>query len=140
MEVPSKSVLVANCLNISERLWVPSVMKLKEYFEKYSFLASFTRSESQLNASVQLCLSTLFQGGTSHHLELGDPSNVVLDVVLPRGMPSMGSGEGCHLLGLGDCLGTGAGGATGADCSSTGEVPCDRANGWDMGVCPNKVW
>ena len=83
-------------------------MKLWECFEKNSSLASFTRSESQPNASVWLGLSALFQGRISHHLELGSPSKVTFDVVLPRGVLSTGSGEGCHLLGLGDCLGTGA--------------------------------
>ena len=38
---------------------------------KYSFLASFTKLVSQLNTSEQLCLSALFQGGTSCCLELG---------------------------------------------------------------------
>ena len=38
-------------------------------------------------------------------------------------------GEGCHLLGLGDCLGTDMGRAAEAGCSSTGEALCDRANG-----------
>ena len=57
------------------------------------------------------------------------PSEVILDVVLPRGMLSTGSGERCHLLGLEDCLGTGAGGAAGAGCSFTGEAICDRENG-----------
>ena len=92
---------------------------------------------SWLNASKQLCLSALFQGRTSHHLELGGPSEVALEVVPPRGMLFTGSGEGCHLLGLGDCLGTGAGGAAGADCCSGGEVLCDEVNGWDVGACPN---
>ena len=54
-------------------------------------------------------------------------------------MLSPGSGEGCHLLGLGDCLGTGAGGAAGVDSSSAGEALCDRVNGWDVGACPNKM-
>ena len=40
---------------------------------------------------------------------------VALDVVPPRGMLFTGSGEGCHLLGLGDSLGMGAGGVAGAD-------------------------
>ena len=84
-------------------------------------------------------MSTLFQGRTSHCLELGDPSEIALDVVLPRGMLSTGSGEGCHLLGLGDCLGTGAGGAARAYCSSAGEVPCDKVNGLDVGAYPNKM-
>ena len=84
-------------------------------------------------------MSTLFQGGTSHHLELGGPSEVSLDMVLPRGILSTGSGEGCHFLGLGDCLGAGMGGATGVDCCSAGEAPCDKGNGWDVGACPNKM-
>ena len=73
---------------------------------------------SQLNASEQVCLSTLFQGGISHCLELGGPSKVALDVVLPRGMLSTEPGEGCHLLGLGDCSGAGTGGAAGVDSCS----------------------
>ena len=61
-------------------------------------------------------------------LGAGGPSKVVLDMVPPKGMLSTGSGEGCHLLGLGDCLGTGVGGVAEAGCSSTGEVLCDRVN------------
>ena len=62
-------------------------------------------------------------------LGAGGPSEVAFDVVPPRGMLSTGSGEGCHLLGLGDCLGTGAGGVAGVGCFSTGEALCDRTNG-----------
>ena len=50
-----------------------------------------------------------------------------------------GLGEGCHLLGLGDCSGDSAGGAAGADGCSTGEAPCDKVNGWDVGACPIKM-
>ena len=139
MEVPSNLALVAICLNISERLQVPSMMKLQECFEKNSLLASFTKSESQPNASAQLSLSALSQGGISCCLELGGPPRVTFKVVPPRGMVSTGSGEGCHLLGLGDCLGTGVGGMAEADCSSTGEVLSARMNGGDGGVCPNKM-
>ena len=103
MEVPSRSVLMAICLNTSERLWVPSVVKLEECFEKNSLLASLTRSESRLNASVQLGLSALYQRGTSHLLELGGLPRITFRVVPPRGILSIGSGEGCHLLGLGNC-------------------------------------
>ena len=66
----------------------------------------------------------------------GDPSKVALDVVPPRGMSSTGSGEGCCLLGLGECSGAGEEGATGADSCSIGEAPCDKVNGWDVGACP----
>ena len=71
---------------------------------------------------------------------LGGPPRVTFEVVLPKGMLSMGSGEGCHLLGLGDCLGTGVGGTAEVGCSSTGEALCNRMNGGDGGVCPNKMW
>ena len=74
-----------------------------------------------------------------HCLELGGPSEVALDMVLPRGMLSTGSWEGCCLLGLGDCSGTGVGGAAGADGCSTGEAPCDEVNGWDVGAWPIKM-
>ena len=102
MEVPSRSALAAICLNISERSQVPSVVKLEECFEKNSLLASFVRSESWLNASAQLGLSALCQGGISHLLELGGPPGVAFKVVSPRGILSTGSSEGCCLLGLGD--------------------------------------
>ena len=128
MAKPSSIVLLAICLKTSDRSHVPSVVKLGECFLKYSFLASLTRLVSWLNASEWLCLSTLYQGGTSQHLELGGPSEVALDVVLPRGMLSTGSGEGCHLLGLWECLGTGAGGAAEADGCLAGEAPCDKVN------------
>ena len=36
----------------------------------------------------------------------------------------MGSGEGCHLLGLGESSGTGEGGAAGVDRCLVGEAPC----------------
>ena len=140
MEVPSRSALVAIYLNISERLQVPSVVKWEEFFEKISLLGSLTRSESQLNTSAWLSLSALYQGGTSHLLELGGPTGVTFKVVLPRGILSTVSGEGCHLLGLGDCLGTGVGGEAEVSCSSTGEVLCSRVSGGNGGVCPSKMW
>ena len=96
---------------------------------KYLSLVFLTRLVSWLNVSEQLCVSTLYKGGISCHLELGGPSNVSLDMVLPRGISSTGSGEGCHCLGLGERSGTGEEGATGADGSSIGEAPCDKVNG-----------
>ena len=76
-----------------------------------------------------LSLSALFQGRISHCLELGGPSKVAFNVVPPTGMLSTGSGEGCHLLGLGDCLGTGVGGVAEAGCTYTGEALCNMMNG-----------
>ena len=58
-------------------------------------------------------------------------------VVLPIGMLSTGSGKGCHLLGLGDCLGAGEGGVAAVGCSSLGEVFCGRTSGGNRGVCLN---
>ena len=136
MAKPSSVVLLAICLKTSDRSHVPSEVKLGECFLKYSFLASLTRLVSLLNASEWLCLSTLYQGGTSCHLKLGGPSEVALDIVLPKGMLSTGSGEGCCLLGLGECSGTGTGGAAEADGCLAGEVPCDKVNEWDVGAYP----
>ena len=73
-------------------------------------------------------------------LGAGGPPRVTFEVVPPKGMLSMGSGEGHGLLGLGDCLGTGVGGMAEAGCFSTGGALCDRMNGGDGGVCPNKMW
>ena len=138
--MPSNSALVAICQNILERLWVPPSTKLWECFKKNASLASFTKCESWLNALAWLGLSALFQGRVSCCLELGGPTGVTFEVVPPKGMLSMGSGEGCHLLGQGDCLGTDAGGAAGAGFSSIGEVLCDRTKGGDGGVWPNRMW
>ena len=97
-------------------------------------------SESQLNALAWLALSVLNQGGVSHLLGLGDPARVAFGVVLPIGMLSTGSGEGCNLLGLGDCLGTGVGEVAIGGCSSTGGVFCGGTGGGNRGVCPNRMW
>ena len=70
----------------------------------------------------------------------GGPPGVTFEVVPPKGMLSTGSGEGCHLLGLGDCLDTDVAGTAEAGCSSSGEAHCNRMNGGDGGVCPNKMW
>ena len=67
--------------------------------------------------------------GSACHLELGVPSVVALDVVPPRDVLSTGSGVGSHLLGLGECSGTGAGGADEADGCSAEEAPCVKENG-----------
>ena len=139
MAKPSNFALSAICLKTSDRSYMPSVVKLGECFLKYSFLASLTRLVSWLNASEGLNLRTLYQGGISCHLELGGPSEVVLDVVPPRGVLSTGSGEGCHPLGLGECSGTREEGAGGADDCSIGEAPCDKVNGWDVGACPINI-
>ena len=115
---------------------MPSVVKLGECLFKYSSLVSLTRLVSQLNASEWLCVSTLYKGGISCHLELGGPSEVALDMVPPRGVLSTGSGKGCCHLGLGECSGAVEEGTTGADGCSIGEAPCDKVNGWDVGACP----
>ena len=101
MAMPSNFIVLAICLKTSDRSHMPSMVKLRECFLKYSFLVSLTRLVSWLNASEWLCLSTLYQGGTCH-LELGGPSEVALDVFPPTGVSSTGPGEGCHLLGLGN--------------------------------------
>ena len=54
-------------------------------------------------------------------------------------MLSTGSGERCHLLGLGDCSGTGMGGVAEVSCS-TGEVLCSGASGGNGDVYSNKIW
>ena len=90
MAKPRSLVLSAICLKTSDKSHVPSMVKLGECFLKYSFLATLTRLVSQLIASEWLCLSILYQGGTSHPLELGGPSVVALNVVPPRGMLSTG--------------------------------------------------
>ena len=126
MADPSSLALSAICLKTSDRSCVPSMVKFGECLLKYSFPASLTRLVSRLNAFEWLYLSTLYQGGTSHCLELAGPSEVALDVVPLRGMLSPGSGDGCHLLSLGECSGTSEGGAAEADGYLAGKAPCDK--------------
>ena len=129
MAKPRRLALLAIHLKTSDKSCLSFMVKLGECFLKYSFLAIHTRLVSQLNTSEWLCLSTLYQGGTSYCLEVGGPSPVALDVVLPRGVLSTGSGEGSHLLGLGECSGTGAGGTAEAGGCLVGDAPYDKENG-----------
>ena len=117
-----------------------SEVKSKECFEKYSLLASLIISESRLNASAWLGLSVVNQCGISHLLGLGGPPQVAFGVAPPIGMLSTGSGEGCHLLGLGDCSGASEGETVAVSCSSTGEVLSGEISGGNGGVCLNKRW
>ena len=61
-----------------------------------------------------------FEPGGISPLGAGGPPRVTFGLVLPIGVLSIGSGKGCHLLGLGDCLGGGVGEAAVVGCSSTG--------------------
>ena len=117
-------------------------MKSKECLEKYSLLASSTIFESWLNALAWLGLSVVNQCGISHLLGLGGPPEVAYGEALPIGMLSMGSGKGCCLLGLGDCLGASEGETVAVVVSypSVGEVLCGETSGGNGGVCPSKRW
>ena len=101
-------------------------------------LASTTMSESLRKASTWLGFSDLNQGGFSCFLRWGGPSNVAAGVDPPRGVFPIGSGEGSHIFGLGDCLGVGIGGAAVDGCSSTEGVLRGRTRGEDGGACPNR--
>ena len=94
--------------------------------------------ESGRKASAQLGFSDLNQGGISHFLGLGGPPNTAARVALPIGMFPISSGEGCHLFGLGDCLGIGMGGMAVDGCSSIEGVLGGRMGGEDGGACPNR--
>ena len=69
----------------------------------------------------------------------GGPSRVALDVVPLRGKMSIGSGEACHCLDLGEGSGTGEEGAIGADICSDKEAPCERLKGWAINECPSNM-
>ena len=111
-----------------------------ECLEKYSLLASFTILESQRNASAWLGLSVVNQSGTSHLLGLGGHPKVAFGMALPIGMLSTGSGKGCHLFGLGDCLGASVGETVVVGCSPMGEFLCGEMSGGDGGACPSGRW
>ena len=69
---------------------------------------------------------------------LDGPPEVAFGVAPPIGMLSMGSGKGCCLLGLGDCLGASVGDMVAVSCSSVGEVLCGETSGGNRSVCPSK--
>ena len=119
---------------------MPSKVKSKECLEKYFLLASLTISESQLNTSARLGLSVVNQCGISCFLGLCGPPDMAFGVAPPIGMLSTGSGKGCCLLGLGDCLGAGVCGMVVVGCSSMGEVLCCETSGGNGGVCLSKRW
>ena len=96
-------------------------------------------SESWLNALAWLGLSVLNQGGISHLLGQEGPPKVAFGVAPPIGMLSMGSGEGCHLLGLGDCFGASVGEMAAVGCSSMGEALCGKMSEGNRGLCPSRT-
>ena len=137
MPEPSSSAVFAMCQKMSDRSWVFSILKFGLYLLKYSSLMFLTRLESWPNASRQLHVNALYRDVISHHLELGGPSGVALDVVLPR---CTGSGEGCCHLGLGEHSGAGGEGFMGAGTCPEGEASCERLNGRDISTCPINTW
>ena len=78
--------------------------------------------------------------GVSHLLELDGPSCMALGEVSSIDMLPCSSGEGCHLFGHGDHLGTGLGEAAMGGCSPTGGALVGGADGGDGGDHPNKTW
>ena len=69
---------------------------------------------------------------------LGGPPSVAVGVALPIGGFPIGSGKGCCLFGLGNCLGIGVGGAAVDGCSSTWGVLGGTMGGGNGGACPNR--
>ena len=102
MAEPSRLVVLVIHWKMSVKSQVFSLLKFGQWFLKYSSLVFLTRWESQPNASWQLLINILWRGIISHHFELGGPLGVALDVALLRGVMSIGSGEWCHCLGLGE--------------------------------------
>ena len=78
--------------------------------------------------------------GVPHLLELVGSSCMACWEVLSIDVLSHGSGEGCHLFGHGDHLGTGLGKVAADGCSSAQDVLTGRTDGDDKGDCPNKTW
>ena len=78
--------------------------------------------------------------GVSHLLELDGPSCMALGEVSSIDVLPHGSGEGCHLFGHWDHLGTGLGEAAMDGCSLTGGALAGGADGGDGVDHPNKMW
>ena len=85
-------------------------------------------SDSWLKASVQLGFREANQLGVSLLLELDGPSCEALEEVSSMDMLPHGSGEGCHLFGCGDCLGSGLEEAVADGCSSAWSALTDGAD------------
>ena len=102
MVEPSRLAVWVIHQKTSVKSWVFSLLKFGQWFLKYSFLDFLTRQVSQPNASWWLLINTLWRGIISHCFELGGPSGVALDVASLRGRISVGSGEWCCYLGLGE--------------------------------------
>ena len=81
-------------------------------------------------------MSTLYQGGISHCLELGGPSEVALGCSPTKRHVIHRAWGGALTLGPRECSGTGEEEAAGTDGCSIGQAPCDQVNGWNMGACP----
>ena len=96
--------------------------------------------ESLRKASAWPGFSNLNHGGVYHFLGLGGPPNIAAGVALPMGIFPIGSGEGCCLFSLGDCLGVGMEGVAVNGCSSTEGVLGGRMREGDGGACPNRRW
>ena len=96
--------------------------------------------ESPRKASVQLGLSDWNQGGVSHFLGLRGPACVAFGVAPSIGMLPIGSGKGCHIFILGDCLGIGVRGVAAGGCSSTGVAFHGRMCGGNGRASPNRIW
>ena len=78
--------------------------------------------------------------GVSCLFKLDGPSCMAFGEVSSIDMLPHGSGEGCHLFGCGDHLGTDLGEVAVDGCSSAGGVLAGVANGGDKGDHPNKTW
>ena len=78
--------------------------------------------------------------GVSCLLELDGPSYEALEEVSSIDMLPHGSGEGCHLFGHWDHLGTGLGEAAADGCSSAWGILASGVDRGDEGDCPNKMW
>ena len=72
-------------------------------------------------------------------MELVGPSCVDCGEVSSIDVLSHSSGEGCHLFGCGDCLGTGLGEVAMDGYSSAGDVLAGGADGDDEGDHPSKM-
>ena len=137
---PNRSAVLIMHQKTSMKSWVFSWLKFGWWLWKYSTLVSFTRLESQLNASWWLLVNTLYKGVISCHFKVEDPLGVAWDVVPLRGEASIGSGEWHHCFSLGECPGFGGKEVPGVDPGGKGGAPWGMLKKWDIGVCPSKMW
>ena len=140
MVSPSRPVLSASSLKISERSLVPSLTQSQGWVEKKCNLGFFYKVRVVAEGLHVAGLARSEPDGVSLLLELDGPSCEAFEEASSIDMLTCRSGKGCNLFGCGDCLGSGLGETFADGCSPAWSVLADGAEQSKEGNHPNKMW